>query len=175
MANDPHRLYSLQHGRDVAKPEEVIPLDERVDNIPYRGEELHGVPFEDKPMPDELKHWRGTVPTYVEEPKEVNPIPVKIVTEKSDEIKNIRAKQVPIVAGDPASQIINRNINRRKVTIKNITGGAGPAFITGENNATTMSGFPIFPGETLAFESTEPVWAVSPLGCTLAILGEVVE
>lgn len=155
------------------------PVDEHPKgvNFPYRGQEQHGVPY-DQTIPEELEGAPGSEdlemvlpPHYAPRPHTPAPVPVRIVSEDVCERKMWLADQYTVhdsVASAPL-MILGRQDNRQHFVIRNMD-AANNVYIGPDPNVNIGSGFQIGPNSTtFRFETTEAVYAVTEAGKTAQV------
>lgn len=149
------------------EPERVKPVPEKYEgvNFPYRGIENHGVAAPKDAAYDTREfQWDEEEQTDYEEPlPEVEPIPVRVVTENARERLDWRAVRIRV--NDQAQRILGRHEMRRAVRIKVHwqTDGVDslPIFLGNDAGIQPYTGFQLDRGEMLyPFLSTEDVWAI---------------
>lgn len=150
------------------------PVDEHVEgvNFPYRGVELHGVPYTTE-IPDELEGSPSKEdlslelpPHYMPRPHKPTPVPVKIVTDKVSERRMWQADQFTIVDGNTSAplMILGRQDNRHHFIIRNMD-SANNVYIGNSSNVTPNTGFQIAPNTTMPkLETTEAIYAITESG-----------
>ena len=190
MWNKPPSQKSFPTSDDYADPEshgvdpapdysEVIrPVEHKVDVLPYRGQEYHGVdPNVAGPPPDINKSvWDVTAEVpFAEAHKEpeMAPVPVRIVEGSTREVKDFRVAQLDIAA---ERRIVEYNPKRYKVSVKNLHATMAIYISPNQGQSTQFNGYPIDPGGEKEITTTQPIYASSADGTTVifvAILDEV--
>lgn len=135
-------------------PEKYEPI-----NFPYRGQEQHGVPAEQRPwIPHDatVDSWDGPDP-IAEPAPEIEPVPVVIVTDSAREIRSWRAYQ-SAVSNHP-NLLVGQNPNRTRARIRNLAAPNGDEVYIGHtSNVSSLDGYPIPPGEELVIETEEEIY-----------------
>ncbi len=134
------------------------------DNNPYRGTEAHGVEQTVDPM--DISGYDGTVPVVYDTPApEPTPVPVRIVTESSREIKDWDANAWFLNEGGRSYLLANRLDTRTKVKVTNA--GPDPIFL-GRRPTFVPDTAPLrlAVGETFETASTREVYAQIANGTT---------
>lgn len=129
-------------------------------NFPYRGQQQHGVGVEAQPwipQDGDAEAWE-TREDYEASDTEVRPVPVRIVTDTSGEIREWRAAQ-NIADGAPRL-ISGRNTAQSSVHVTN-TNAVETVWIGPDVTVGTLSGWPLLPGEDVTINTTEPVYAIT--------------
>lgn len=142
------------------------PPDERVEpvNFPYRGGEQHGVAVEGRPWiptdPTAADYWDGSDES-ADEPAEMEPIPVRIVTESGRELRSWRAYQTIARVGE-ATNLSGQNELKVRVRIRNLEASDGNTIYVGHTSfVSTLSGYPILGGTELCIETEEEIYVVA--------------
>lgn len=143
------------------------------ENFAYRGIETHGVQPTAKAA-DVVTDWaqdgRPVPVIYVQPGVEIDPVPVRIVNEGSDEVKRWRVSTA--YAGIAPAQLVGRNIMRTNLKIRNLD-DTDTVYVSPDSTVSTFSGYPLAPGEMLELRSTDEVWAVADADETrLSVLWE---
>lgn len=140
-------------------PEQPVPEAYAGHNNPYRGVEAHGVEPTEEPL-DELDYSDGRLVEYEEPEQQPEPVPVRVVTEGSRELKKFR----PVVAhaggtdrGRPF-QILGADDTRDRATIHNNNTATVYIGSTPEE-ASVANGFPIEENGTYATSSQDELYA----------------
>jgi len=134
-------------------------------NIPYRGTEQHGVAIEHKEYPTSPDRYPeeqvGDV-TYIEDTeRDQHPIPVRIVTEASREIKSWRTWRTNVDTS--VRLIVGRNNNNTRVRIRNMdTTATNICYVSNDMGVTALTGWPIAINETLEIVTENEVYAIAP-------------
>lgn len=138
--------------------------------FPYRGTEQHGVdagrPW--TPTDATASSWEG--PIKSEAPDiDPEPVPVRIVQEKNDELRTFHAFQTGCAGS--AVNIVGRDTKRTDVTIKN-TSAANTVWIGSDTSVTPTNGYPIAAGSSETLAVDEPIYAVATnaAAATLAVI-----
>jgi len=127
--------------------------------FPYRGSEQHGVPMDvQTTLQDQWVVDPVDAAEVLHEAPEHEPIPVRIVTESSREIKDWRTGQT-VVTGSP-SLIAGRNDRRSVVRIKNCSATVA-VYVGNTLGVSTISGYPIAANGELAISTSEEVYGIS--------------
>lgn len=125
--------------------------------FPYRGSEDHGVSATEKPL--EPSDWEHGVPVeYSERPIDVDPVPVKIVTEGSRELRRFRVV-VGYAGSSSPRQILGQDEERSFVRIKNTTSDKTLYVAHHLEQATATWGYPIAPGDELPTSTQMAIYA----------------
>lgn len=156
----------------------IRPVVQKVEVLPYRGEEYHGVNPNLAGPPPDINHnvWDVTAevpfPEEKQEPQ-MQPVPVRIVEQGTKEVKAFRVAQLDITAD---RRIVERNVNRYKVTVKNLHATMAIYISNVQGQSNQYNGYPIDPGAEKEITTTEPIYASSADGTTtifVAILDEM--
>lgn len=148
---------------DTTNALQPIPEKTYAPVFPYRGMEQHGVPVPAKPwIPQDANEqsWEGE---EVFEPESVplEPVPVYIVRESAREIRSWRSLCLPV----PKSPVllVGQNERMNRVRIRNIglaTDDTVAWIGHTPNMAARLSGYPIYPGESVDICTEEEVYAL---------------
>jgi len=144
------------------RPHPTAPILETYEgtNHPYRGVEQHGVSDTGDPSDPVREFSDGTRKViYEEPPKEIDPVPVRIVQEGSQELRTLRTWQYSLSAGQVA-RVIPANPNRTKVRIKNLAAFA--VYIGGDPAVAAFTGYPLNQNETLELDTQDEVYVLNP-------------
>lgn len=148
----------------------IKPIPERsyAPVFPYRGTEQHGVPVDNQPwMPvnaDE-QSWQGAEsfdPAF--EP--IAPIPVEIVNRGSREIRSWRAVHFYVGKVTPAL-VVGQNVRQTKLTLRHAGDPTDTTVIWighDTNVIPGLSGWPLFPRESIEINTEEEVYAIGAGG-----------
>lgn len=143
--------------REPLKP---VPEHYAGKNYPYRGTETHGVPDPTYTEPDVEFKGEDQHAVYEEPVPETPPIPVRIVTEHSREIKSFRV--VRYLVDMTAILLLGQERERTKCRIRN-TDPVNTVFIGASGLNPWLNGYPILPGQEVAeIATTDAIWAVAP-------------
>lgn len=143
-------------------------------NFPWRGIETHGVEPTDKPV--EPADWEDGRPVEYEEPKPPpDPVPVRIVSEGSRELRQFRT--FGAYTGDNTSApraLIGQDEERSRVTVKHSV-ESGVVYISHSPETCNIAeGWPLAEGETWSTEAHTPIfaWADSAVQLKVAVIVE---
>lgn len=159
--------------RVVPPVSEVDPVKERTspvieehtgDVFPYRGTETHGV---DPVVPSAAVPGHDgsvAVPTKPA-PPEHEPVPVRIVQNDTDEIRDWAPRSIPILPGQKI-RLVGRNKRRSKITIYNFSEWHNDFFDPGnyilwvgrDANVSQFAGVPLPANGNISISTTEEVW-----------------
>lgn len=131
---------------------------------PYRGADVHGVASADV-WQDVSAPEVDTVKVPVQEEREQEPVPVRIVTEGGRERKIFRVYVeyvTPLVDG-PARQIVGLNEHRTKVTVFNTDVGGNGILLSDRAENLPWAGIPV--ESTAAGNAKEEFTSESPVYC----------
>jgi hypothetical protein len=139
------------------------PIPEIVEgtNWAYRGSETHGVAPTVDPSPVEGISPTVDVPTEPFEP-DPPPVPVRIVSEKSNAKKNFRIYRTIAPGGAAPKQLIGPMRNRSALKVKNAD--TVTIYIGTEQSTTTSAfGYPLAAGESIDMNDAPDaeIWGVS--------------
>lgn len=140
-------------------------------NFPYRGQEQHGVEVGSQPwLPQDgsADEWSGRT-DYEHDETEVRPIPVRIVTDSTNELEEWRALQIDTDA--TPRLVTGRNEARTQVQLINT--GAQTVFIGPDVTVSILGGFPLRAGNSITIKSSDSVWAIT--AGTVNTLGVLIE
>lgn len=146
--------------------EVLRPLRPKVDVLPYRGQEYHGVdPNLAGPPPDINENvFDGTmqVPVKQEKPDEfMRPVPVRIVKNNDQwETTQFRTTQAPV--GPIPVRVANHMKARTSLIVKNdAAAGTAGIYISSEQNPAAPNSFLLSPQQQLTINGTNAVYAMS--------------
>jgi len=159
----------------------VQPIPERsyAPVFPYRGTQQHGVSVENQPwMPVDANEqaWQGEE-VFDPEFEPVKPIPVEIVNQGSREIRSWRAVHFYVGKTSPVL-IVGQNTRMSKVTVRHAGAAADDSviWIGHDSNVTpSLSGWPLFPRESIEINTEEEVYAISTGTADTAPLSALIE
>lgn len=155
------------------RPHPTAPILETYEgsNHPYRGIESHGVEDTGHPSDPQMEWDDGTRKiVYAEPPKEIEPVPVRIVSEGQEELRRFRA--YPVYAGVNPRRIINRNENRTSVKIFNTGGTQADAtwwIGVGDSMVQNSTAYPLAPRTSIDLDTQDEVWACWAADFTAAV------
>lgn len=146
-------------------------VDRRTILFPYRGQEQHGVPATQSPLP----HDAVLSTTYVEYEEEKPPpdvVLVKVVTETSSEVPSWNATRTRTQVSVPIPLIGARN-PRRRLIIKNVDSFQN--LLVWPKYGSKAQAFPLAPLQSLELFTETEVWGICELESyelTVAIIEE---
>lgn len=141
---------------------------------PYRGTEFHGVDPGMVTKVEDVDSEGGKVPVshFVPGEKDIDPVPVRIVTGTIHEYNKWQAKQVQVGNTSPI-MVASFQDGRSTLKIKNYVTGASRVWIGPDSNVTSYTGYPLDADEETTFSGEAPVYAVADTGTVaLAVLTE---
>lgn len=144
------------------RPHPTAPILETYEgsNHPYRGIETHGIPDNAKPTDPQMEWSDGTRKVIYDEPaKEIDPVPVRIVAEGSDERRKLRVWQYVLTAGQSA-RVAQANPNRSKIRVKNVA--AFVVYLGESESVSVYTGWPLAQNESLDFDTQDDLWVLNP-------------
>lgn len=166
---------NTSHARDEI-PLEPVPHHEAGRVNPYRGMEMHGVsptvdPVEPPPVLDEGEHITYDAPVH-----EPEPVPVRIVTERSNERQLFRVIK-EYATSDGGRKVFSGRHGIRSIRVCNLDASV-TVWISDSPNPGPGFGFPIYAKSTLELDNSRDstLYAISENGAQigLAILIEYV-
>lgn len=161
--------YSTYHDeRTTIPPTYRTPMVERPGTrfIPYRGGggQYHGVYPLSTVEPEITEDVEGgkVVTEYFEPATEdVQPVPVRIVSEAVSEFGQWRAYQA--AASEYPSMVVGRKEGRQRVTVRNIS-TADKLWIGPDNNVNVNNGYPLFARDDVTLIGEAEIWAIRDTG-----------
>lgn len=138
------------------RPQHLNPVLEsfRGSNHPYRGIEIHGVEDTEQPHDPVPERPDGTRTVLYDEPaKEIDPVPVKIVTEGRKELR--RAQFSTYSVGNTPTRIIGRR-SRESVNIKN--DGPFDVVLTAEPIVGLIAGYKLPVNDSISLDTEDDIW-----------------
>lgn len=150
------------------RPKAIPPVPENYEgvNFPYRGIGNHGVvptqgvdpeEYYDNDSYDLNPDAFETIPAE----KEVDPVPVKIVSESARELNEFRTGSLAIPIGSDVLQLFGRNDRRKKVRLRVPGSSAGSVVFGSGRNLSASNGYTITTGGEIEFDTTEEVYIVA--------------
>ncbi len=155
-------------------PDRPEPIEPKVEtyagvNNPYRGIEQHGVEPTGKPIVP--ADWEDGRPVEYHVPKEPEPpIPVRIVTEASHELRKMRTygSLTGTNVGNPR-QIVAMDEERSTVQIKHIVSSAVVWISHSAATCNALEGFPLQTGDTYSTDAQTEIYAWADSATPLAV------
>jgi hypothetical protein len=144
-------------------PDRMQPVPEQVagTNFPYRGMETHGVDPGDVQItvdPEEADYGTTVAIPLEPEESEPDPVPVRIVSEGGNELKEFRVIREYCRGGESSRRIIGQDEDRSKVRIKNLH-ASDSLYVSDIAFNDIGMGYPIASGSELELTSKTPVYA----------------
>ncbi len=170
MPNPFVRIGATNVGHQPQERFQPIPESYVGDNNPYRGIENHGVdPTCD---PREIEEYQDSQIKvhYEDEPEIPDPIPVRIVTEKSIELHRWRVVRT-MTKENEAVQLLGRMRTRTIMQIKNLDATKTLYLAPEINLATSTFGWPVAPGEKFDLDNVpdDEVYGISSDGTVIQV------
>jgi hypothetical protein len=146
----------------INPPDRVRPVMDRVAgvNFPYRGSETHGVdPTDSVDIDPEEADYGTTVAVPLEpETEDIEPVPVRIVSASSKELRTFRVIREYCRGNEPARRIIGQDENRTTVRIKNLH-ASDLLYISDMGFNDVGMGYPIAGGQELEVSAETAIYA----------------
>jgi hypothetical protein len=135
-----------------------------------RGTEEHGVDWSpSEGYEDGTDEYKGEALRiqYEEEPPEVEPVPVRVVSEYPREEAHWRVTRTALSAGQTAA-LVGRQESRTMVVVKVVS---GDCYIGDQlNNASTYTGYPLAAGDSFTTDAVTAIYGFSAAGADIAVL-----
>jgi hypothetical protein len=136
-------------------------------NHPYRGIEQHGIPDTGGPSDPVREFSDGTRKViYDEPPKEIDPVPVRVIQQGDEEIRSWRVITDKVPALNGVRRVLGQNKKRTKIRIKNNNNFF--LYIGTNESIASYTGYPMGAFESLELDIQEEVWVMNPDAALLA-------
>lgn len=178
---DPRNRY-----QDTSAPQPITPVLEGYagSNHPYRGLEQHGVQDTVEPNDPETYGFDVDDPNadggvhfvpVQEDPKEPEPIPVKVIQEFKRELRTFATDRLTI-SGSDVKEIIGRDTDRSSFKLRNLTADK-TLVVCHSREDMSIRGFYLYAGTEISLTTEEPVYvqALSALDADAVLIGIIAE
>lgn len=168
-----------QTHEEEIEEQEIDPVTEEYagDNIPYRGTQLHGVPWDDG-LAEVLEPDTETdeVPEFAATPTYPEPVPVFIVQQGDSgtrQVVKFRTSNYPLAASDSPLMIASQDRARKRITI---TASTDDVVIAGSSDTCNSTfGFRPTSSGPFVLETTDAIYAANTSDSTDANVSVLIE